>query len=45
MLNFKIIEIDIFENLFFGNVEFHNDDCKVNIQNEKKVRFSNYHLI
>ena len=36
MLSFKIIKLDIFQSYFFGNVEFRNDEYKVNIQSQKR---------
>lgn len=36
VLSFKITKINIFQSYFFGNVEFRNDDFKVNIQNQKR---------
>ena len=36
MLSFKIIKLDIFQSYFFGEVEFHSDKFKVNIQNQRR---------
>ena len=36
MLSFKITKIDISQSYFFGDVEFRNDNYKVNIQNQKR---------
>ncbi len=44
MLSFKISKLDIFQSYFFGKVEFRNDKYKVNIQNQKRAKSSNYPL-
>lgn len=36
MLSFKIQKLDIFQSYFFGQVEFRNDQYKINIQNQKR---------
>lgn len=36
MLSFKIKKLDIFQSYFFGDVEFRNDNYKINIQNQKR---------
>lgn len=36
MLNFKITKLDIFQSYFFGQVEFREDQYKVNIQNQRR---------
>ena len=36
MLDFKIIKLDINQSYFFGEVKFHSDKYKGNIQKEKR---------
>jgi len=36
MLSFKVTKLDIFQSYFFGEVEFHSDQYKVNIQNQRR---------
>ena len=36
MISFNITKLNIFQSYFFGEVEFHSDKYKVNIQNERR---------
>ena len=36
MLSFNITKLDIFQSYFFGEVDFHSDKYKINIQNERR---------
>lgn len=38
MLSFKITKLDIFQSYFFGEVDFHSDKYKINIQNERRCK-------
>ena len=36
MLSFNITKLDIFQSYFFGEIDFHSDKYKINIQNERR---------
>jgi hypothetical protein len=36
MLSFNITKLDIFKSYFFGEIDFHSDKYKINIQNERR---------
>jgi hypothetical protein len=50
MLSFNITKLDIFQSYFFGEIDFHSDKYKINIQNERrgkvlKLPFKNEKII